>query len=103
MTQEQLVALVSAIYTIIIFVNNTKLGKSIMLAKKDSNTKVDKEVTVLREERSVLEQRVERLENQNAYFVAKRKRDLQTRLEITNDEKERQEILDELETLSKMK
>lgn len=103
MTQEQLVALVSAIYTIIIFINNTKLGKSIISNKNKTEQKVDNEVKVLKEELSNRDQRIDRLENQLSYYNGKRIRDLKLRLEMTNDEKESQDIIDELETLSKFR
>ena len=95
MTQEQLIAVATVIYTIITIINNIKGKKSILAAKEEVTQ------TFTNNEKS-LKQEIDDLKTFKVFILASYKQDLLERLEITNDEIEKQLILDKLDTLKKM-
>lgn len=95
MSKELMIAIATILYTIITIINNVKGKKSLLAATSEvMDTFTNKDNTDIK--------RFERLELKITYVISEYRQDLLQRLEITNDEKEKQLILDKLETLSKL-
>lgn len=101
MTVEVQGALIILINAMVLFINRGGLTKLVSRNNKDNVKKIDKLEENHKAELAKRDKKLELAFNELAYYRSVHKQDLKDRLEITNDEAERQRILDKLETLSK--
>jgi len=93
--------LAGGLYTILLIISNVKGSNKIATAKNLFTVALGDNSKSTQESLDKLLIRLEKVELENTYYRSKRKSDLTNRLEITNDELERQAILDELSTMAK--
>lgn len=100
MTVEQIWALIVAINAVVLFINKTGMTK--LISNNNKANKQEIEVVSAKHQKELAENKTElqQLKNEVIYYRSLRVQSLQERLELTNDEKERKEILDQLDTMA---
>ena len=94
--------LAGGLYSILLIISNVRGTKKIVNYKDIFNKTLGDNSKAYQESSDKALIRLEKVERTNLYLISKMKSNLNKRLEITQDELERQEILEELSTLDKL-
>lgn len=94
--------LAGGLYSILLIISNVRGTKKLVNYKDIFNKTLGNTSKTYQESSDKVLIRLEKVERTNLYLISKMKSNLNKRLEITQDELERQSILEELSSLDKL-